>query len=94
MSRSGVAAVAAFLILVTVLGVFAVSGRSDPFTPLPTPCPIEALEQAVEDAQAAWDAVTPQPNSRKNFNASEWKELTEAGKRLQAAREGERIECL
>ena len=89
---ASIGAVCVFVLLVAVLGAFAITGRSDPFTPQPTPCPIEALEKAVEDAQAAWKAVPPQ-HGLTHFQRPEWATLQEAQGRLHAAREGERVEC-
>ena len=56
------------------------------------PCPIETLEKAAEDAQAAFKAVPHKPNLS-HFRSPEWQAVTEAGEHLKLAQEGERVEC-
>lgn len=85
---AGIGAVCVLVALVSFFGLFAVTGR---FTP---PCPIEALEKAAEDAQATFHAITPTTsNAVSRFQSAEWKAFTEASERLQAAQNGERVEC-
>ncbi|MYD50767.1 MAG: hypothetical protein F4W93_04690 [Dehalococcoidia bacterium] len=86
-----VGAVAALFLIVIALGAFAITGRSDPFTPQPTPCPIEALEKAAEDAFKAYQTAIPQPGD--HLRTPEFRAYIEANQRAGAAKNGERVMC-